>query len=227
MFNVCVGETDLMIGCDTDLSPEALRFVRRARSIVNRHIAIYPDFQSSLEPLKVNTAYDKLINDMITAGISAGTGPMAAVAGAVAEYVGSELMKISRQVFVENGGDIFFASSKDRSISIYAGESILSNKVAIKIKADKFPLGICTSSGTVGHSFSRGKADAVTVVSKDAALADAVATAACNRIQTYHDIASALDFAVDIEGILGATAILGEKLGAAGDIELAPIAEQV
>ena len=227
MFNVCVGETDLMIGCETDLSPEALRYVHRARSILNRHIDLYPDFKASLEPMKVNTDYDKLVNDMILSGIKAGTGPMAAVAGAVAEYVGRELMKGSGQVFVENGGDIFFASLKDRAISIFAGESVLSSKVAVKIKADKFPIGICTSSGTVGHSFSRGNADAVTIISKDAALADAVATASCNRIKTYHDIESALDFACSIEGILGAIAIVGDKLGAAGDIELASVGEQV
>lgn len=226
-FSVCIGETDLLIGCDADLSHSALRSVRRVRSILNRHIDIYPEFKSSLGPLRVNKDYNNLVNDMIVSGIAAGTGPMASVAGAVAEYVGRELLKSSKEVFVENGGDIFFASKKDRVISIFAGESVLSNKVAVKIKADKFPVGICTSSGTVGHSFSMGKADAVTIISKDTALADAVATATCNRIQTYRDIKKALDFAIGIEGILGALAIIGDKLGVAGEIELAPVAEPV
>jgi len=224
MFNVVVGETDLMIGCDTDLSSDALRYVRRARSILNKYIHLYPDFKTSLEPLEVAESYPDLINIMIKAGISAGTGPMAAVAGAISEFVGNKLLENSAQVFVENGGDIFFASSKDRTIAIYAGESVLSNKVAIKIKQELFPLGICTSSGTVGHSYSKGIADSVTVLSANTALADAVATELGNRIHSSEDIEKGLEFALGIEDIVGAVVIIGDKLGAAGDIELASIA---
>lgn len=224
MFKVCVSETDLMIGCDTDLSNDALRYVRRARSILNKHIDAYPDFKSSLKPLEANKSYPDLINTMICAGISAGTGPMAAVAGAVSQFVGEKLLKNTSQVFVENGGDIFFASSKDRMISIYAGESVLSNKVGIKVIKEIFPIGVCTSSGTVGHSYSKGKADAVTVISNNTALADAVATELGNMIQSPEDIKKGLEYALDVEGIIGAVVIINDKLGAAGDIELASIA---
>ncbi|MCD6323355.1 MAG: UPF0280 family protein [Clostridiales bacterium] len=224
MFNICIGETDLMIGCDTDLSSDALRYVRRARSILNKHIDTYPNFKASLEPLELNESYPDLINLMIRAGKAAGTGPMAAVAGSVSEFVGNKLLKQSGQVFVENGGDIFFASLKDRTIAIYAGDSVLSNKVGIKIKEELFPLGICTSSGTVGDSYSKGKADAVTVLSPNTALADAVATALGNKIQSHGDIEKGLEFALSIEDIIGAVVIVGDKLGAAGDIELASIA---
>ncbi len=226
MFNICVGETDLMIGCDSDLSSAALRYVRRARSDINRHIDIYPEFKTSLAPLKVSGGYPDIVNNMILAGISAKTGPMAAVAGAVAEYTGKKLLEHSKQVFVENGGDIFFASDKDRIIGIYAGKSVLSNKIAVKIRCDMFPLGICTSSGTVGHSYSMGNADSITVFSKNTALADAVATAAGNIVQSHEDIKKALGFAMGIEGILGVVTIIGDKLGAMGDIELASPAEQ-
>jgi hypothetical protein len=226
MFDVCVGETDLLIGCDSDLTVQALSCVRRARSALDKHISEYPDFKSSLEPLKLENTYDPLVESMISAGLAAGTGPMAAVAGAVSEFVGKELLKYSKQVFVENGGDIYFASTKDRIIAIYAGKSVLSNKVGIRIKKEIFPLGICTSSGTVGHSYSMGKADAVTIVSENAALADAVATAAGNLIKTSDDIENALNFAMGIKGVIGAIAIIKDKLGAAGDLELAPIAQQ-
>ena len=226
MFDVCVGETDLLIGCDSDLTSEALSCVRRARAALDRHIRIYPDFKTSLEPLKFDDTYDPLVKSMISAGIAAGTGPMAAVAGAVSEFVGKALIKHSEQVFVENGGDIYFSSIKDRIIAIYAGDSSLSNKVGIRLRKELFPLGICTSSGTVGHSYSMGRADAVTVVSKNAALADAVATATGNLIKTSDDIQNALNFAMGIKGVIGAIAIIKDKLGAAGDLELAPIAQQ-
>lgn len=223
MFDVCVGETDLFIGCTEDLSSEALRLVRKARSILDKHITSFPIFKTSLEPLAVNSSYPELINKMLSAGITAGTGPMAAVAGAISEYVGTGLGKYSDQVFVENGGDIFFSSKKDRTIAIYAGDSILSNKVGIKIKAELFPLGICTSSGTVGHSYSMGKSDAVTILSKDTAMADAVATATGNKVQTADDIQDAMNFAMEIKGILGVVIIVKDKLGAAGNIELASL----
>ncbi|MBN2557153.1 MAG: UPF0280 family protein [Clostridia bacterium] len=221
MFDVCVGETDLRLGCDRDLTDVALRSVRKAREAISTHIENHPVFGTSLIPLAADPAYHPIVNKMIEAGIAAGTGPMAAVAGAIAEYTGKALLEYSEQVFVENGGDIFFASNKDRIIGIYAGNSMLTGRLAIRISSESFPLGICTSSGTVGHSFSMGRADAVTVLSRDTALADAVATAAGNMIRSPGDINKALDFAIGIKGITGILAIIGDKLGAVGEIELA------
>jgi len=227
MFDVCVEQTDLHIGSDIDLTNKALAAVRKARSILYRHISEYPIFETSLEPLECSASNHYLVNKMIKAGIEAGTGPMAAVAGMISQYVGESLLEHSKQVFVENGGDIYIASDRDRQIGIYAGKSPLSNKLAIRIRAGQFPLGICTSSGSVGHSFSFGKADAVTVISADTALSDAVATAACNKIKESSHIADALDFAMQIDGVLGVLAIMGDKFGAAGDIELAKVSNQV
>lgn len=227
MFNVCIGQTDLMIGCDADFNKEAQGIVRKVRSILTAHISRHPAFETSLVPMKENPEYPRVINRMLSAGIITGTGPMAAVAGAVAQYVGEKLLKFSKQVFVENGGDIFFASEKDRIIGIYAGKSPLTNRLAIKIKQDRFPLGICTSSGTVGHSYSMGKADAVTILAKNTALADAAATAVANRIIDTDDIEPALEFALGIKGVSGVLAVIGDKLGAAGDIELAPLGKQI
>ncbi|MFO7612329.1 MAG: UPF0280 family protein [Clostridia bacterium] len=221
MFDVCIGETDLRLGCDRDLTDVALRSVRKARAVISTHIENHPVFRTSMIPLETNPVYHPIINKMIEAGIAAGTGPMAAVAGAIAQYTGEALLEYSIQVFVENGGDIFFASNKDRVIGIYAGNSSLTGKLAIRIASESFPLGICTSSGTVGHSFSMGRADAVTVLARDTALADAVATAAGNMIRNPKDIKEALEFAMGIKGVAGILAIIGDKLGAAGEIELA------
>jgi hypothetical protein len=145
---------------------------------------------------------------------------MAAVAGAIAEFVGKELLKYSGQLIIENGGDIFIKTDKERTIMIYAGDSPLSNKVFIKIKPEDMPAGVCTSSGTVGHSLSFGKADACVIIAQSAVLADAVATAACNRIKEKKDIAPSLEFAISIKGVRGAIAILGKNLGSMGNVEL-------
>lgn len=82
------------------------------------------------------------------------------------------------------------------------------------------PIGICTSSGTVGHSLSFGKADAVCVISKSSTMADAAATAIGNMVCDKHDIKSALDHGTQIEGVLGIAIIIGEHFGAIGDLEL-------
>ena len=162
-----------------------------------------------------------IIKEMIRASKLAGVGPMASVAGAVAEFVGKELLSHTKQVIVENGGDLFIASSIERTVAIFAGDSVLTNKLSIKVKPQDTPLGICASSGTIGHSLSFGKADACVIISKSTSLADAVATAVCNRVKKKDDIKPALEFATSISGVQGALIIFNKDFGALGDIELA------
>ncbi|MCK5434567.1 MAG: UPF0280 family protein, partial [Dehalococcoidales bacterium] len=86
------------------------------------------------------------------------------------------------------------------------------------------PLGICTSSGTVGHSLSYGKADAVVVLSKSATLADAAATAIGNLIVQAGDIPNGLEFANGIDGLKGVIIIKGDKVGLWGDVKICQMA---
>jgi ApbE superfamily uncharacterized protein (UPF0280 family) len=148
---------------------------------------------------------------------------MAAVAGALAEMVSKDLLRQSKEVIVENGGDIYLATSKERMIGIYAGRSPLSLKIGIVISPEDSPLGVCTSSGTVGPSLSLGKANAVCTVSKSAALADAAATAVGNVVREKKDIESGLERAREIEGTLGALIIFEEKMGVWGKLKLAQL----
>lgn len=219
-FQVRVEQTDLCIGAERDLSIEAKALVLECRRILTEWIRGHETFLTALAPLDMPSGAPPLIAAMYRSARSAGVGPMAAVAGAVAQAVGEGLLALSPAVIVENGGDIYLAGSRDRTIGIYAGASPLSHKVGVKVRADRLPLGICTSSGTVGHSLSFGKADAVMVLSPDAALADAAATAAANRIQAPEDIQLALDFVSGIPGIAGAVAIKDDQMGAWGAVEL-------
>jgi ApbE superfamily uncharacterized protein (UPF0280 family) len=158
---------------------------------------------------------------MIEAADLARVGPMAAVAGAIAHFVGHELLRYSDQIIVENGGDVFMKSIKTLKVSIFAGTSPLSNRVAIKVHPEKTPLGACTSSGTVGHSLSFGRADAVTVLSRSTALADAVATSIGNIVKGKQDIGRGVDHARKTRGVSGVIIIVDDRLGSWGDIELA------
>ncbi|MFC1927875.1 UPF0280 family protein, partial [Chloroflexota bacterium] len=85
------------------------------------------------------------------------------------------------------------------------------------------PLGICTSSGTVGHSLSLGSADAVIVLSPSTALADAAATALCNVVKTPDDIPQAIERAQSIEGLRGLVIIVGDNMGVWGKVTIAPL----
>jgi len=147
-------------------------------------------------------------------------GPMAAVAGAIAEAVGRELLNFSSEVIVENGGDIFLCHKKTRHIGIYAGDSPLSGKLALEIEPEDTPLGVCTSSGTVGHSLSFGKADAAIVISPSTALADAAATAVGNLVKTAEDMPRAIEFVREVEGLTGIAIIVGDKMAVWGKINL-------
>jgi ApbE superfamily uncharacterized protein (UPF0280 family) len=216
-------ETDLLISGDIDLSDAAVKAVSKYRRQLKSYIAIDKKFQTALKPMGVRDDAPDIVKEMAKAAGIAGIGPMAAVAGAMAERVGKDLLPISHQIIVENGGDIFLKTASRRLMGIYAGNSPFTGKLALQIEPDQTPLGICTSSGTVGHSLSFGKADAAIVLSKWTALADAAATATGNLVKTADDIQEAVEFARAIEGIEGVVVIIGDKIGAWGNVEIARI----
>lgn len=148
---------------------------------------------------------------------------MAAVAGAIAERVGTKLLSAPvEEVIVENGGDIYIHAKDTRVVAVFAGDSPFSYRIGVRVMARETPLGICTSSGTVGHSLSFGQADAVVVKGFPVALADTVATRAGNLINDESDLMKAVDLAKTIPGITGILAIKGEKMAVWGKMEIVP-----
>ncbi|MFC1913281.1 UPF0280 family protein [Chloroflexota bacterium] len=219
-FQVAVKETDLHIRATADLSRKAHKLVVKYREKLESYIEQHPAFLTSLTPLLVDENAPLIVRVMSASAAKAGVGPMAAVAGAIAEFVGNELAAISTEVIVENGGDIYLKSSQKRLIGIYADKSPLTGKISLEIDGEDTPLGICTSSGTVGHSLSYGKADAVIALAKSAALADAAATAIGNLIVQPDDIASGIEFAQGIDGLMGVIVIKDDKIGLWGKVKI-------
>lgn len=219
-FNVIVDETDCLISARTNLESKARKIILKYRSILKKYISTHPLFLTSLKPLPVENDSPLIVKAMSEAAQKASVGPMAAVAGAVAQFVGEELSHYSPEVIVENGGDIYLRSLKDRIIGIFAGRSPLSGKIALEIAGRDTPLGISTSSGTVGHSLSFGKADAVVILADTATLADAVATSIGNMIITPQDIPRGLQQAQAIPGVRGALIIKDEEMGGWGSVKL-------
>jgi len=219
-FNVVVKETDLYIRATTNLKRKALRLVLKYRDALERYIERHPSFLTSLEPIAVGDDAPHIVTEMAEAATKAGVGPMASVAGAIAEFVGSQLLAFSPEIIIENGGDIYLRSLKKRLIGIYAGKSPLTGKIGLEIDWQDTPMGICTSSGTVGHSLSFGKADAVVVLSQSATLADAAATAIGNLITQPSDIPGGIEFAQSIDGLKGIIIIKDDKVGLWGEVKI-------
>jgi len=191
--------------------------------MLEEYIRRNPAFLTSLEPLAVGEDAPLIVKEMTRAASQVGVGPMAAVAGAIAEFVGNDLLDFSPEVIVENGGDIFLKSLKKRMIGIYAGKSPLTDRIGLEIKGEDTPLGICTSSGTVGPSLSYGRADAVIVLSPSVTLADAAATAIGNLIVQPSDIPNGIEMAKGVEGLKGVLIIQDDKIGLWGEVKISQI----
>jgi hypothetical protein len=224
-FAVAHRETDLYIRARQDLSREALEAVRQARSSIEDYIREHPSFRTSLEPLPLDPAAPSIVQDMLFAGQSLAVGPMAAVAGAIAESVGKFLQAFSCNVIVENGGDVFLATQEEATVGIFAGRSPVSMRLGLRIPPEETPCGLCTSSGQVGPSLSFGRADAVTVWASSTALADASATALANRVVVPEDIEPTLDVARSTEGVKGALVVLQDRIGVWGPMELVRLSD--
>lgn len=222
-FRVAIRETDLWVLAGRDLSREVREVVFQERRQLESYIAAHPEFLTTLTPWPEDIFAPPVVREMINAARTAGVGPMAAVAGAMAERVGRALAPLSGEIIVENGGDIYLKVASPATVSLFAGKSPLSHKVGLKIAPELSPLGVCTSSGTVGHSLSFGRADAACILAASTALADAAASGLGNRVQDAGSIAAALEWAAQVPDILGAVVIVGDKLGAWGQVELVPL----
>lgn len=222
-FNVIVKQTDLYIRARRNIRNKAMKSVLKHRSSLEEYIEHHPLFLTTLEPYQPEADAPAIVREMSRASKLAGVGPMAAVAGAIAEAVGKELLAFSPEIIVENGGDIFLKTSRKRLVGIYAGQSPFTGKIALEINPEETPLGICTSSGTVGHSLSFGSADAVIILSPSAPLADALATAIGNEVKVADDISRATEKAQIIEGLHGIVVIKDDKIGMWGKVKIVPI----
>ena len=216
-------ESDLWIGVDSgsyraSMEADTYAMLVDLRRQMDAYLLMDPQYKTALKSYDAGLEAPNILKEMSRVSHKTGIGPMSAVAGAVAKKVAEFLG--TKEVIVENGGDIYAQAASDMDISVFAGQSPLSEKIGLHIPAAEFPLGICTSSGTVGPSLSLGRADAVMIVCKDVLLADSYATAMANRIKTVNDLQSVIDRISDIPEILGAIAVKDDRMAITGRFEL-------
>jgi len=225
-FHMVIKETDLWISAERRLDKETGDLVLDCRQQLETHIKMHPEFAASLAPQPSDPFAPQIVRRMIDATRGIGVGPMAAVAGAIAQYVADGLLRFSEQIIVENGGDIFLKTKRPATVSIFAGPSPLSEKLGLEIPVTQMPLGVCSSSGKVGHSLSLGIADVCCILSPSAALADGAATALGNMVKSKEDLRTVADWAAQVDGIIGGVVVVDDRLAAWGDIELVDLSSE-
>ncbi|MGX8689426.1 MAG: UPF0280 family protein [Bacteroidaceae bacterium] len=220
-------ESDLWIGVDNgsysaSMEADTYAMLVDLRRSMDAYLLMDPGYKTALTPYDAGLEAPEILKSMSGVSHKTGIGPMSAVAGAVALKVAGFLKSRYdvNEVIVENGGDIYAQASTDMDISVFAGQSPLSEKIGLHIPAGSFPLGICTSSGTVGPSLSLGRADAVMIVCKDVMLADSYATAMANCIQSINDLQPVIDRISNTPDILGAIAVKDDRMAICGQFEL-------
>ncbi|MFH2144746.1 MAG: UPF0280 family protein [Candidatus Omnitrophota bacterium] len=218
-FGIEYFESNLLICAKTDLKDLAKKWLKIYHQEIADYADKYPEFKTSLRPLSGQPKAPSIIKAMLNACRRANVGPMAGVAGAIAEHVGKQLLAYTDEVIIENGGDIFLSIKKRRTVGIFAGANNICNRLGIILEASKTPYGLCASSGTFGHSLSFGKTDATVVLAKNTVLADCFATAIGNLVACSSDIPKALKFAKKYREILGLIIITKDSLAAYGKIK--------
>ena len=226
-FQLIHQESDIWFGLSPEAKLESIKTfaskeIKALREKIDTYINNNPLFSKTLKPIEFDHSAPGIIKKMIIASKKAGTGPMATIAGTFSQYIGERIIRNfdPDELILENGGDNYLVINKPLLASIYAGNSPLSEKVAIKILPEYIPLGICTSAGSFGSSRSFGKADAVTIVSKNTILADAMATSLANKIKNKNDIDKIINQAEQIPEVLSCIIIKDDKLAVNGKLEI-------
>jgi len=192
-FQVVVAQSDLWIvarplpGCDAALQRLAADVLHAVRAPLAAYIEIDPVFLATLAPHQVPPGAPEIVRDMAASAAVCGVGPMAAVAGAVAQRVAEGLAPYCSDVLVENGGDLFLRSSRERLVGLLADPEAGAT-LGLRLGPEDFPLSLCASSATIGHSLSLGQGELVVVRSRSGSFADAAATALCNLLKAKADL---------------------------------------
>lgn len=220
-FLVAVEQTDLLVVAEKNLQEAVASHVSQVRGDIKNWIMFHPDFAESLVPVAVPDTAPDIVRAMAEAAARCNVGPMAAVAGGVAQSVADVFVGESPNILVENGGDVYIHSTRERVVALLA-EPESGSTIGLKIEADAFPVAVCASSGTIGHSLSLGSGDLVAVIARDGRFADAAATALCNMLKSEDDMDSVLARARELAefGLSGVFAQFDQKVAAWGALEL-------
>jgi len=197
----------------------AMSSIKHNRKELEKYIQRHPKFLYSLKPVPANDG-PLIVKLMAEASEKANVGPMAAVAGVLADLAVKDMVLAgSRVAVVENGGEVSAVSNRPIDVALLAGDSALSKQIGFRL--EKFPIGVATSSGLFSHALSFGDAEAVTIFSTNAGLADAAATAVGNLIKgkdCRRAVERGIEEALSIEDVRGVFIVYRGIVGKAGEV---------
>jgi hypothetical protein len=208
VFRICCKQFDAIV-----------EEITRQRALLDEYIRSQPEFLTSFEPIAMQPGAPEVAQRMARAAEAVGVGPMAAVAGTMAQFaVEAALRAGADEAIVDNGGDLYLRVTEPITIGLHAGSAPLGDRLGFSLSPKETPIAICSSSGTMGHSTSLGQCDLATVVAPDAALADAAATFAANLVKSADDVDAALERVGSIAGIQGVLIVKNDRVGLTGHL---------
>jgi len=222
-FTVVEEETTLIIQAEKNLYDNALASLLKYHSDLKKYMAGDSHFARTLSPHRVRYDAPPIIKEIAHATRKARIGPRAAFAGAIAEFVGRDLLAFTNEIVLENGGVAFLKINRAGKRKIYAGNSVLSEKIALEVDPRPKAFSVCNLAGDNGHFSGFGKADAVIVIAENALLAQAGATAISNVVKNVSTIEGGLKLARQIKSLDGVVIIKDDQVGLQGKVKIVPI----
>ncbi len=219
-YRVVYKNTEFIISSNSDIREKIEKPLRDIYRDLESVIEKDPSFLKSLSPITPKDFYPPAIKRMCDLSSEFGVGPMAAVAGTVNDYIASRIPVEAGDLFIENGGDVFIRSRRDVITGVYVKNPFFKDSLAIRVRASSTPCGLCSSSGTFGHSLSMGKCDLAVVLSGSSISADAAATAIANSVEKIEDVERTLNEYRGFDSILGILIIKNDRIGLWGEFEL-------
>ncbi len=225
-FQLVLGESDLriLVGKEADdipvLRDKMRHTVEQLRADISSWALLYPEFRTSLAPLPLPKNAPEIVQRMYAGAQAAGVGPFAAVAGTLAHMLAMEHVSEVADIIIENGGDVYMYSTKERVVALLAQPQDAHAYLGLRFSAEQFPLALCASSATIGHSLSLGNGELAVVLAHEGALADAVATAMGNRLRDAASVQEALDYGQSVDGVRGLFVQCDDAMGVWGAMEL-------
>lgn len=224
-YGIAIEESQIHVKSDSkEAIYECIKDVRQHREELLRHIQKHPDFPYALKPVEITKHAPRIVERMAESSRMAHVGPMASVAGALADLGLESMLRCGATVAViENGGEIAAFTETPISVAVVSESLNVSGKIGFYITQEDCPVGIATSSSKTGHAISFGEADSVTVAADDASLADAAATAICNSVvgrDIEVSVQRGLRRSREIRGVRGALIVREDLAGLAGRLPM-------